>query len=557
MTTQTIKNLLFFERENSVCDYNHQPGIFTLSLKDKFIDWITKLSQCFSYCSATKFMALSLVDLASYHFDINKDLFSLCGVSCVMIASKMHESYVTEIDDYINFIGNKFNEREIREFEKDLAKVLNFNFNIPNIIDYNKIDAYESIKFNMLTIAIESVAMYLKRKYIPSVICSAAKKIVSVLDPEYKFINSFDVPISVVNQVSNEIYNVIFSNQSRQGLTEIINSILDITKLTKDKLKDNLKDFANCDYITAFEYLTSYFKRENKIIPQVNKKDYTSFTKLGKGAFGDVRIVKYKDIDYAKKKNNYNSYNEGLKQDFITEISTLRILSHKNVIKMTHIQNDGKSFFMELMDKDLYSFRKENTQLISNHEFQLWCTKELLEGLTYIHSIGCIVRDIKPMNILTRGTWPNLEIKYCDFGIAKIKRYDVPVHYTSEIITLYYRPPELLMECAKYTNNIDVWSLCCALYETFNDQILFKGEGEYDQFHKILSILGTPSLSEYPELKYYPRYSLILSKNYKRDSKFLEIENIHPKIKKVLDSGLTLNPKFRPSASYLLDIFSF
>ena len=78
-----------------------------------------------------------------------------------------------------------------------------------------------------------------------------------------------------------------------------------------------------------------------------------------------------------------------------------------------------------------------------------------------------------------------------DFGLARL--LSLPSHsYTHEVVTLWYRAPELLLGCAQYGPAVDVWSVGCMFSEISTGLPLFPGQSEIDQMFKIFRVLGTP-----------------------------------------------------------------
>ena len=74
------------------------------------------------------------------------------------------------------------------------------------------------------------------------------------------------------------------------------------------------------------------------------------------------------------------------------------------------------------------------------------------------------------------------------------------------MVTLWYRPPEILLGGSGYSTAIDIWSLGCIFVEIAIKQPLFTGDSELDQIYKIFKVLGTPSKEEWPELKSFKNY---------------------------------------------------
>ncbi|RPB18935.1 Pkinase-domain-containing protein [Terfezia boudieri ATCC MYA-4762] len=115
---------------------------------------------------------------------------------------------------------------------------------------------------------------------------------------------------------------------------------------------------------------------------------------------------------------------------------------------------------------------------------------QILCGVRYMHSAGVIHRDLKPTNILVNN---HGEVKICDFGLARGYTWERPM--TANVVTLWYRAPEVILNPQTYGKAVDLWSVGCIFAYLLGAYPLFQGTNSLDQIRQIVSILGTP-LSE-------------------------------------------------------------
>ena len=105
-----------------------------------------------------------------------------------------------------------------------------------------------------------------------------------------------------------------------------------------------------------------------------------------------------------------------------------------------------------------------------------------------------------------QASW-NLDrlLKLADFGLARA--FGIPVkNFTHEVVTLWYRAPDILLGSKNYTTSVDIWSVGCIFAEIVNRSPIFAGQNDRDQLVKIFQIRGTPAMDQWPGLNDLPLY---------------------------------------------------
>jgi cyclin-dependent kinase 2 len=220
-------------------------------------------------------------------------------------------------------------------------------------------------------------------------------------------------------------------------------------------------------------------------------------------------VYKAKEISsgemVALKRIRLDSEVDGVPSTAIREISLLKELDHINIVKLLDIIHAENKLFLvfEYLNQDLKKYMElflcKNglpLNLVKSYLFQL------LQGISYCHTNRILHRDLKPQNLLlsTSGL-----IKLADFGLARA--FGVPVRtFTHEVVTLWYRPPEILLGCKYYSTEVDIWSLAAIFSEMATHKVLFRGDSEIDQLFQIFKILGTPDEVLWPGVSKLPDY---------------------------------------------------
>lgn len=211
---------------------------------------------------------------------------------------------------------------------------------------------------------------------------------------------------------------------------------------------------------------------------------YEIISQIGEGSYGQVYKAKEKKTNtfVALKKVRLEHESEGFPITAIREIKILRQLNHKNVVNLREVVTDkedtlefkkgGGSFYLvfEYMDHDLTGLIESGMVDFTVKDNAI-IMRQLLEGLNYCHKQNFIHRDIKCSNILLNNKG---ELKLADLGLARLFDNEQVRLYTNKVVTLRYRPPELLLGEERYGPSVDIWSCGCILGKSCVLCILYK-----------------------------------------------------------------------------------
>lgn len=223
---------------------------------------------------------------------------------------------------------------------------------------------------------------------------------------------------------------------------------------------------------------------------------YTKLDKLGEGTYATVFKGKSRLTDnIVALKEIRLEHEEGAPCTAIREVSLLKELRHNNIVTLHDIVHTEKSLTLvfEFLEKDLKQYMDDCGAILAMNNVKLFLF-QLLRGLAYCHSRRILHRDLKPQNLLIneRG-----ELKLADFGLARAK--SVPTKtYSNEVVTLWYRPPDVLLGSTEYSTPIDMWGVGCIFFEMASGRPLFPGSTVEDELHLIFKILGSPTEETWP-----------------------------------------------------------
>lgn len=175
------------------------------------------------------------------------------------------------------------------------------------------------------------------------------------------------------------------------------------------------------------------------------------------------------------------------------------------------------------------------------------CMKMIVLGVKACHDAYTLHRDLKPSNILIGADG---ELKLADFGLARIHGSPNP-RLSPQVITRWYRPPELLYSASQYGAGVDIWSVGCIFAELMLRMPYMPGGSDLDQLEKIYHARGTPTDETWPDRQSLPSY-IEFSPCEAPDHKQLFTAST-PGALKLLDRMLMFDPSRRPSAAEILE----
>ncbi|KAF2154923.1 Pkinase-domain-containing protein [Myriangium duriaei CBS 260.36] len=289
-------------------------------------------------------------------------------------------------------------------------------------------------------------------------------------------------------------------------------------------------------------------------VPPMDKRHPSSFQqleKLGEGTYATVFKGRNRQTgEFVALKEIHLDSEEGTPSTAIREISLMKELKHENVVNLhdvIHTENKLMLVF-EYMDKDLKKYMdSRGTRGMLDPITIKSFMHQLLKGIAFCHENRVLHRDLKPQNLLINVKG---QLKLADFGLARA--FGIPVNtFSNEVVTLWYRAPDVLLGSRTYNTSIDIWSAGCIMAEMYTGRPLFPGTTNEDQLQKIFRLMGTPSERSWPGISQFPEYKSNFTVYHTQD-----IRNYLPQIDPVglqlIGSMLQLRPEMRISAQQAL-----
>lgn len=229
----------------------------------------------------------------------------------------------------------------------------------------------------------------------------------------------------------------------------------------------------------------------------------------------------------------------------------MKELKHENIVSLhdvIHTENKLMLVF-DHMDMDLKKYMDTKgdrgalqPMIIKSFMYQL------LKGIEFCHRNKVLHRDLKPQNLLTNSKG---QLKLGDFGLARA--FGIPVNtFSNEVVTLWYRAPDVLLGSRTYNTSIDIWSAGCIMAEMYTGRPLFPGTTNEDQINRIFRIMGTPTERTWPGITqladYKPTFQMYATQDLRQILPMIDPVGID-----LLQKMLQLRPELRISAADALN----
>ncbi|XP_062940580.1 cyclin-dependent kinase 9-like [Cynocephalus volans] len=285
---------------------------------------------------------------------------------------------------------------------------------------------------------------------------------------------------------------------------------------------------------------------------------YEKLAKIGQGTFGEVFKAKHRQTgkEVALKKVLIKNEKEGFPITTLREIKILQVLKHENVINLIEICRTKTSLYNHSKGSIylVFDFCEHDLAGLLSNAFVKFTLSEikrvmqmLLNGLYFIHMNKILHRDMKAANVLiTRDG----VLKLADFGLARafsLNKNSQRSRFTNHVVTLWYRPPELLLGEWDYGPPIDLWGAGCIMAEMWTRNPIMQGNTEQQQLVLISQLCGSITPEVWPNVGKYQLFEkLDLVKGQKRKVK----ERLKPYVRDphaldLIDKLLVLDPAQR------------
>lgn len=532
-----IESLIFYEWRPIVVDWlmevatNYSLARKTVQLAMQYFDWYNRLG------SSNASNANELV--VKWYLPIDKTNVQLLAVTCLMIASKVEEIHSPTCLDFTVVNDNAYQNHQLVDLELRLVSLMRWRLIYTTPTDwlnlllkrccacaphqvehYGSVDLYVKASFMMDLCMLHSIhdCSTIQIAVASLLACVAEEQVETVSQMIQPIVRDLDMTVEIKPLVTRlKSYSVqpgdvqIYAPPAPIG-TSLFNDLQIPTTLLYTRQTYSRHSSAIIKWLqtTPFHLIQKTSKRFKKVIELQGEQpgsihQYQRYSQVGQGVFGIVyrgqHTASRRPVVLKQLKSAYSA-DDGLASTALRETSLLQLVqTHDNIVRLEDIvldKNRNVFLIMESMDQDLHSYiaRPPNRSIERRADCIRSYMKQLLSGLSHAHSRGVIHRDLKPQNILlSTGTDKNQSLlKIGDFGSGRFNMVpgsNGPV--SPEVVTLWYRAPELLLGQRDYSSSIDLWSVGCIFAELMTGQPLFPGECDFDQLLLIFQLLGTPT----------------------------------------------------------------
>lgn len=498
------KKKLFFhmmniEKNQCLASRNKSKEIHVNTFNNKnrilLYEWLSELAIEYNIIFSSLFLAFEIFDRYTCQKKIKIKDIQAYGCMSLHIASKIKKGCLLEIETYVECTDDSYTVKYMKNVEKDICSTLGFNFMLPNTYYMSKLymqiisikDSEEMDKLLFYILYHFNISSYYLT-YNPSIVAiSVIIYILSLLD----------------NIDFHSLLNVypIFSYET-SDICNILNKIINVNKNIKDKSLI-IKRFININLsiINDYPHICNHNTDNNSIyrinytiinpiiVPETNKEKILIY----EGDFTKVYRYTINSKIYIHKVYDKYLYNKGIDQRILTELTIMNICSHENIMNYNRIiydDDNNYSIIMNYINYDLLQYINLPNDLNINIDTIYSFSKQILNGIKYLHSLSIIHADIKLENILTDG----INIKIIDYGISLIQSQS-EINDT-KVVTLNYRSPELLYGSKDgFTEAVDIWSAAIVIISLINKKIVFNCKSKLDYMYSLLQLIGSKRMN--------------------------------------------------------------
>ena len=230
--------------------------------------------------------------------------------------------------------------------------------------------------------------------------------------------------------------------------------------------------------------------------------------KVGEGTYAVVYLGKQITTkrQIAIKEIKTGLFKDGLDMSALREVKYLQELKHPNVIELVDVfsATNNLNLVLEFLPCDLEVLIKDKSIVFKSADIKSWLLMTL-RGIHHCHRNFILHRDLKPNNLLLA---PDGQLKIADFGLARAL-VNPNEDLSSNVVTRWYRAPELLFGARHYTGAVDIWSIGIIFAELMLRIPYLPGKDDVDQLDVTFRAYGTPTEQIWPNVSSLPMYNAL------------------------------------------------